>query len=570
VGDAAAAHLDQPSKIVYLHVWSGDEAEARAAVLRHYPGCALETVSHREMREAGFRRRIRALRSLRGRALVFYSHAAGDLRQRELLLWTGLVHGCRETAFADSTGKFQSYRRWSWLWLWPRLVAAVIRDLFALGVSAIVVARIRSRARSQPVPALHSADAGLDLAYLGVYPLQRVTPGGALSHMSGVLHGLAQNRVNCEVFSSYTLPDVEFPQEQIATSQRPHLFWETAVLGHNTGFAKKVRAQLEARRPRALYQRHGRFLFAGALLSQWLSVPLVLEYNGSEVWVAQHWDPSRFGWWLRQCEQVSLAQASLVVTVSNALREELIRFGVSPERILVNPNAVDAEYFHPNCGRTEVRQQLNIAEDEVLVGFVSTFSYFHGPLVLCQAIDRLLTESPRNVRLRFLLVGDGLLLPEAKKVLSKYVSSGVVIFSGLVHPKQVRSYLDACDILASPHVPMPDGRPFIGSPTKLFEYMAMGKAIVASKLGQLSEVLEHNRTAWLVEPGNVEVLAAAIDQMVSDPASRQRLGLQARKVVVEQHTWKQNAARILTALGRVASPNAAAAAGFEQLVAHKN
>jgi glycosyltransferase involved in cell wall biosynthesis len=566
----AAAVPISPALKVHLHVWTGDQAEAKALVTQHYPRCCIETVSHRKMREAGFRGQMRALRSLRGQALVFYSQAAGDLQQRELLLWTGLVHRCRETAFADASGNFERFRRSQWLWLWPRLVAAVIADLFTLTVSAFVVRGLRSRNRSLRAASFKGEAGGPDLAYLGAYPLPSLGPGGALSHMRGVLHGLAQNRADCVVLSSYTIPGIEFPQQEIAPAKSPHLFWETSVLGHNLRFARRARALLKSGRPRALYQRHGRFLFAGALLSRWLSVPLVLEYNGSEVWFAKHWDPSRFGWWLQLCEQASLAQASLVVTVSKALREDLIRLGVSPDRILVNPNAVDPEFFRPGCGGDAIRQQLKVDEGEVLVGFVSTFSYFHGSLVLSQAIDRLLSESPRSVRLRFVLVGDGLLLPEAKQALKKYVSTGAVIFPGLVSHDQVRAYLDACDILVSPHVPMPDGRPFIGSPTKLFEYMAAGKAIVASKLDQLSEVLEHNRTAWLVEPGHPEELAAAIHQMASDSVLRQHLGQQARKAVMELHTWKQNAAQILDAIGRMDSSEGNATVGLEPLVSHKN
>lgn len=518
------------------------------------------------MREAGLRGQIRALRSLRGEALVFYAHAPDDLRQRELLSWTGLVHRCRETVFADSSGRLERLRRWHWLWLWPRLAGAMIADLFTLGTSAVVLARLRFRARSHRTLVSQGAGAALDLAYLGVPPLQTVSPGGALSHMCGVLQGLAQSDVHCKVFSSYTIPAVGFPQQRIAPRKRPHLFWETVVMGHNIRFARQVRTLLKSTRPRVLYQRHGRFLYAGALLSQWLSLPLVLEYNGSEAWVAQHWDPSRFGWWLRLCEQVSLSQASLIVTVSQALRDELLESGVSAERILVNPNAVDPEFFHPDCGRTEIRKQINIGDDEVVVGLLSTFSYFHGPLVFSQAVQRLLTDFPKDIRLRFLLIGDGLLLPEVKKALEGYVSTGQVIFLGLVGQQQVRSYLDACDILVSPHVPMPDGRPFIGSPTKLFEYMAMGKAIVASNLDQLSEVLEHGRTACLVEPGNTQELAAAIHRVASDPVLRQRLGQQARKVVVERHTWKQNGARILEALTRHGVLDQTSTAGLGHVV----
>ena len=104
-------------------------------------------------------------------------------------------------------------------------------------------------------------------------------------------------------------------------------------------------------------------------------------------------------------------------------------------------------------------------------------------------------------RLRFVLMGDGLLHGEMRSALAAYEKTGEVIFTGSLPSDKVAEYLDASDILVSPHIPMPDGSRFFGSPTKLFEYMAMGKGIVASRLEQLAEVLEHDRTAWLVTPG---------------------------------------------------------------------
>jgi glycosyltransferase involved in cell wall biosynthesis len=109
----------------------------------------------------------------------------------------------------------------------------------------------------------------------------------------------------------------------------------------------------------------------------------------------------------------------------------------------------------------------------------------------------------------------------------------------------VAEYLDASDILVSPHVPMPDGSRFFGSPTKLFEYMAMGKAIVASRLDQLAEVLEHERTALLVAPGNAEELAQAIRRLALNPAERESLGAAARQAAVEHHDWARNVAYAL-------------------------
>ena len=107
--------------------------------------------------------------------------------------------------------------------------------------------------------------------------------------------------------------------------------------------------------------------------------------------------------------------------------------------------------------------------------------------------------------------------------------------------------LDACDILVAPHIPLTDGSEFFGSPTKIFEYMAMGKAIVASRLGQIGEVLVDEETALLVEPGNVGELGNAIVRLIESETLRMRLGSRAREVAAREHTWTHNAQRVLEA-----------------------
>ena len=122
-----------------------------------------------------------------------------------------------------------------------------------------------------------------------------------------------------------------------------------------------------------------------------------------------------------------------------------------------------------------------------------------------------------------------------------------MIFTGSVAHERVPALLDACDILVAPHVPLADGSEFFGSPTKVFEYMAMGKAIVASRLGQIGEVLTDQETALLVEPGNVRELAAAIVKLVESDELRMQLGAKAREVAEREFTWKHNAQRVLDA-----------------------
>ena len=528
---------------VFLHVWSGTEADAHALVQRHYPGCEVVGLSHRLMRESSRRDQVRVLRSLIGRAVVFFFQSVRDAHYRQLLSCTGLLHHCSHTVIADSSGVYETYRRRDWLWLLPKMLGSAVTDGVVLAFFWVFLHLIQLGKRA---PVLPSGDGDLDVAYLYPYPLNRSSvPGGAMSHVRGVLGGFAKSGASSEVFSACLLPSAGFRTHQIEPGNRPHLFWETLVLSYNLRFARAVRAQLRGKRPRVLYQRHMPFTYAGAILSRWLRVPLILEFNGSNVWMAQHWDPMKFGSWLRMCEDVSLAHAWLIVVVSEVLRDELMACGISESRILVNPNAVDPDFFRPGRGGREVRQQLGVTKDDVLVGFIGTFGPWHGVKVLQQAIEELLREPAAGKKqLHFVLVGEGLLYPEVANQLAKFCAAGKVSLTGLLPHDQIPSYLDACDILVSPHISLP-GRRFFGSPTKLFEYMAMGKAIVASNLDQLAQVLQHNRTAWLVEPGNTKELTSAITLLAEDPELRERLGRAARATAVEKHSWRQNAKSVL-------------------------
>jgi glycosyltransferase involved in cell wall biosynthesis len=271
--------------------------------------------------------------------------------------------------------------------------------------------------------------------------------------------------------------------------------------------------------------------------------PLFLEYNGSEVWVGRYWDRvGRLGL-LERYERLNLKAAARIFVVSEVERRNLLRVGVEDEKIVVNPNGVDAERFQPNVGGKSVRRELGVEDDETLVGFVGTFGPWHGVVALAEAIKLV----PKDARVRFLLIGSGSLRNEVERILSEAGATQRVILTGAIEHEKVPSYLDACDVLTSPHVPLEDGSEFFGSPTKLFEYMAMGKGIVASRLGQIGDVLQDEETALLVEPGNVRELSEAIMRLTDSPGLRATLGAAARREAIAKHTWTHNAQRVLDA-----------------------
>lgn len=532
-----------PQSKVFVLVLAGQPHDAVAFARRRYPGCETVVLSKTEFRESGWKRQLRMLRRLKGKAFLIFADSLASLQEPLLLKWTVLVHRCQETILADSSGSFEVTGRAKFLALLPRTFFAAFADFAVFVFAWIGLHLFRMWLKFGREPRVRSAP--LDLAFLCPFQAGLDTPGGALTHITGFLSGLGHEGARATVFSGRPL-NTAWRVHRIPGSRPFHLLREAASLSYNFRFISAARKPLAKKRPRLLYQRHGKFLFAGAILSRLLGIPLVLEYNGSENWIAKHWDPSRFSAWLRLCEAVSVKAASLIVVVSKPLKQQLMEMGVPDKRILVNPNAVDPELFSPNCGGAKVREQLGFRTGDIVVCFVGTFSYWHGVAVLEQAIRSLLAKAQHSGScLKFLLVGDGPLAPQLRQGLGAHVPEGLVTFTGAVPHDSVRAYLDAADILVSPHVPMPDGRPFFGSPTKLFEYMAMGKAIAASALDQIADVLEHGKTALLVKPGDARELAEAIQHLASDSKLRVELGQNAREAAFARHTWRQNARRVL-------------------------
>ena len=378
-----------------------------------------------------------------------------------------------------------------------------------------------------------------------------VKAGGSIAHVAGVANALVDRGYELVLA---TAPDpVGVTEAATVRPLRPPRTYGLPVESNLYRFGRTVDRQLRGLpRPSFVYQRHSIGSYAGAVVARRTGVPLVLEYNGSEVWVARHWGrPLRYERLALDAEAASLHHASLVVTVSRTLADELVERGVERDRVVWHSNGVDADRFDPAGFSVEERRALRgrygIPDDAVLVTFIGTFGQWHGVDVLARTIRRE-AEWARRIGVRFLLVGDGLKMPEVRAELEGLAD--VAVLAGLVPQDDAPLYLAASDVLVSPHVPNADGSPFFGSPTKLFEYMAAGKAIVASDLDQSGDVLRDG-LAILVRPGDEADLARGLHEAAESPSLREELGARARARVLERHTWGHHVDAVLEALARV-------------------
>ena len=402
-----------------------------------------------------------------------------------------------------------------------------------------------------------------NMLYLRTVYWFNLIAGGSIGHTAGVINALAR-RVPLEVISNDTLPEVAYPVHVLSPVKLPFLRNEFNELLYSFKVIMHLR---HARSYDAIYQRYSGFSFAGAYLSRFLKIPLILEFNSSELWKVMHWTTktnrlksvarSVYNYALRLpvlhvLEWYNLSRASIIVVVSQALKETLVARGVGADKIIVNPNGVDVSKYSPSIDGTEVRNRFKL-NGKAVVGFIGTFGQWHGVVEMCRAIIRFYELYPRHrADVVFLLIGDGVLLAEAKRLLESSSFKEKVIFCGAVPQNEGAKYLAACDICLSPHVPNPDGTRFFGSPTKLFEYMAMGKPIIASALEQIAEILEHGETAYLVKPGDVDQLASAISALVEDKRLRERIGSNAREEAVCRYSWDGHVGKILERLDREA------------------
>jgi glycosyltransferase involved in cell wall biosynthesis len=378
-----------------------------------------------------------------------------------------------------------------------------------------------------------------------------VRAGGSIAHVAGVANAFVERGIALELA---TAPEpVGVTAAATIHRLRPPRTFGLPPEANLYRFGRSVVQQLHDVPPPAfVYQRHSLGSYAGAILARRAGVPLVLEYNGSEVWVARNWGrPLHYERLALDAEEASLRHASLVVTVSQVLADELARRGVDPDRIVWHSNGVDARRFDParfsDAERLGLRDRYGIPHDAVLVTFVGTFGQWHGVDVLARTIRREAAWA-RAAGVRFLLVGDGLTMPAVRTVLDGL--SDIAVLAGLVAQDETPLYLAASDVLVSPHVPNADGSAFFGSPTKLFEYMAAGKAIVASDLDQVGDVLRDG-LAVLVRPGDETDLGRGLREAVGSPGLRTELGARARARALARHTWDDHVGAVIENLRRV-------------------
>ena len=388
--------------------------------------------------------------------------------------------------------------------------------------------------------------------------------GGSVTHTLGVINGFTHAKYSVLCASSAMIPVLKKTTiYALKELKNPFpFFWcglKINALLSNIFFFLQLMLFLRKQSIDFIYQRYSLLNCVGVLLHFLYKVPLILEYNGSEIWMEKHWAHNKrlkLTWLVRLIENINIYHADIIVVVSEPLKDELVQRGVCPKTILVNPNGVNTEQFNPARlikERKHKRIQFNCTQKFVF-GFIGTFSYWHGINILEKMIPAVVKKYPHA---HFLLIGDGPLRQQLQHAM-RHIKNNVT-FTGTITWHNAPEYLATCDAFLVPTQPNPDGSRFFGSPTKLFEYMSMAKPIIASDLEQMQTIISpalkktdlhkkivpNNYTGILIDPDDYQGFIDAASFLIeASNIMRNNLGNCARAKVQNKYTWQKHVKKI--------------------------
>jgi glycosyltransferase involved in cell wall biosynthesis len=213
-----------------------------------------------------------------------------------------------------------------------------------------------------------------------------------------------------------------------------------------------------------------------------------------------------------------------VVAVSGAVKEALIESGISREKIAVIYNSIALARFNPSLiERNEVRRELGIDGDNIVVGTVGKLHQGKGVFELLSAVHRLMETYP-NFRLLF--VGDGPERTRLEQEAQKLSMHDKVIFAGV--RKDIERMYAAMDIFVLPST----CREAFGM--VLIEAMAMGKPVIATTMGGIPEIIDDEVNGILVPPQDPDAISLAIAKYIKDSEFSRKVALEGRKLIEQK------------------------------------
>jgi len=245
------------------------------------------------------------------------------------------------------------------------------------------------------------------------------------------------------------------------------------------------------------------------------------------------WKNSEYYNMIKKLETQAASEADIVITITYALKKELVKRGVLAEKIFVLPNGVDSSSFVPIQKDISLMESLGIKENEVVIGYIGSIVEYEGIDLLIESLA-LLKE--KNLDFKFLLVGDGRYFDVIKNKIQEFHLEDNIIVTGRVPHDEVEKYYSLIEIAPLPRKAVPVSE--IVSPLKPFEAMATGKIVLGSSVEAIAEIIQDGYNGMLFEKDNVNDLADKLELLIQNENLRKEISKNAREWAVAERDWR--------------------------------
>lgn len=220
-------------------------------------------------------------------------------------------------------------------------------------------------------------------------------------------------------------------------------------------------------------------------------------------------------------DSIILNKFQSIIAVSEPVKADMLKAKVNKDKITVVSNGIDPDDYFPIANHSEIRESLNIAEDRVIVGTLSSLTIEKG---LDYGIKAFSEALKANSNLHLLVVGSGEELKTLEKLTDDYSLGNCITFAG--RRSDISDILSVMDVFMLPSLNE-------GLPMALLEAMAAGKAVIATSVGDVPKVVT-SENGLLVEPADIPALSKAIKTLTSNREMIEQYGKAARQKIINE------------------------------------
>ncbi len=317
------------------------------------------------------------------------------------------------------------------------------------------------------------------------------------------------------------------------------LIYEAMSLGYNLYGMNKLKQAIRANQPAFIYERYSLNLTAGAMTAKKFKLPFVVEINAPLVDEMAK-ESNLMGKAISaKCEKMVINAATKIIVVSEVLKQHYVKQGFDANKFQVIHNGIDPQLFHTGVDAKSVREKYSLGNRCVL-GFVGWARQWHRLDLLLEAYAAL----PNRQDFAVLIAGDGPAIPGLKEQAQQLGISNAVHFTGALHHCAIPEHIAAMDITVVPSIPV------YASPMKLFEYMAMGKAVLVPDQPNLHEVITEGVNGLFIPKDDPNGFVKTVTALAVNSELRAKVSRGASDTIQnDKYFWTENARRVLQSVG---------------------